>query len=155
MTTETVDFTGQGTILLVEDDESVRWLTARGLRSRGFTVLEACNGLEALMAGASLMPDLLVSDVVMPGLDGPMLLQALRSRIPDLKAVFISGYAFDHSLPENVAFLPKPFSLAELVAAVKLVLRTTSDKGAVHPLEQSRGRAGTSLGKALGGFSER
>ena len=120
------DLTGQGTILLVEDEEGLRSLNARGLRSRGYSVIEASNGLEALEAldeenGAV---DLVVSDVVMPEMDGPSLLTAMRGRNPDLKIIFVSGYAedaFEKSLPENqqFAFLPKPFTLSQLVAAVK------------------------------------
>jgi two-component system cell cycle sensor histidine kinase/response regulator CckA len=105
-----MDFTGRGTILLVEDDEGLRGLMARGLRSRGFDVLEAANGREALKALTATV-DLIVSDVVMPDVDG---LALARAR-PDLKVLFISGYAFDHPGP----FLPKPFTLAQLVAAVK------------------------------------
>jgi two-component system cell cycle sensor histidine kinase/response regulator CckA len=121
-----VDLTGQGTILLVEDEEGLRSLNARGLRSRGYSVIEASNGIEAMEAleqknGAV---DLVVSDVVMPEMDGPTLLKAMRSRNPDLKIIFVSGYAedaFEKSLPENqqFAFLPKPFTLSQLVAAVK------------------------------------
>jgi two-component system, cell cycle sensor histidine kinase and response regulator CckA len=120
------DLTGQGTILLVEDEEGLRSLNARGLRSRGYTVIEASNGVEALEAleeknGAV---DLVVSDVVMPEMDGPTLLKAMRGRNPDLKIIFVSGYAedaFEKSLPANqqFAFLPKPFTLSQLVAAVK------------------------------------
>jgi two-component system, cell cycle sensor histidine kinase and response regulator CckA len=120
------DLTGQGTILLVEDEEGLRSLNARGLRSRGYSVIEASNGVEALEAleqknGAI---DLVVSDVVMPEMDGPTLLKTMRGRNPDLKIIFVSGYAedaFDKSLPENqqFAFLPKPFTLSQLVAAVK------------------------------------
>ena len=120
------DLTGQGTILLVEDEEGLRSLNARGLRSRGYSVIEASNGIEALEAleekdGAV---DLVVSDVVMPEMDGPTLLKTMRSRNPDLKIIFVSGYAedaFEKSLPENqqFAFLPKPFTLSQLVAAVK------------------------------------
>ena len=120
------DLTGQGTILLVEDEEGLRSLNARGLRSRGYSVIEASNGVEALEAleqknGAV---DLVVSDVVMPEMDGPTLLREMRGRNPDLKIIFVSGYAedaFEKSLPENqqVAFLPKPFTLSQLVAAVK------------------------------------
>ena len=120
------DLTGQGTILLVEDEEGLRSLNARGLRSRGYSVIEASNGLEALEAleeknGAV---DLVVSDVVMPEMDGPSLLKAMRGRNPELKIIFVSGYAedaFEKSLPENqqFAFLPKPFTLSQLVAAVK------------------------------------
>ncbi|HLI99332.1 MAG TPA: response regulator [Bradyrhizobium sp.] len=120
------DLTGQGTILLVEDEEGLRSLNARGLRSRGYQVIEASNGVEALEAleekdGAV---DLVVSDVVMPEMDGPTLLKTMRERNPDLKIIFVSGYAedaFEKSLPENqqFAFLPKPFTLSQLVAAVK------------------------------------
>jgi two-component system, cell cycle sensor histidine kinase and response regulator CckA len=120
------DLTGQGTILLVEDEEGLRSLNARGLRSRGYSVIEASNGVEALEAleeknGAV---DLVVSDVVMPEMDGPTLLKAMRGRNPELKIIFVSGYAedaFEKSLPANqqFAFLPKPFTLSQLVAAVK------------------------------------
>jgi two-component system, cell cycle sensor histidine kinase and response regulator CckA len=120
------DLTGQGTILLVEDEEGLRSLNARGLRSRGYSVIEASNGIEALEAleeknGAV---DLVVSDVVMPEMDGPTLLKTMRGRNPGLKIIFVSGYAedaFEKSLPENqqFAFLPKPFTLSQLVAAVK------------------------------------
>jgi len=120
------DLTGQGTILLVEDEEGLRSLNARGLRSRGYTVIEAGNGIEALEAleeqnGAI---DLVVSDVVMPEMDGPTLLKTMRGTNPDLKIIFVSGYAedaFEKSLPENqqFAFLAKPFTLSQLVAAVK------------------------------------
>jgi two-component system, cell cycle sensor histidine kinase and response regulator CckA len=120
------DLTGQGTILLVEDEEGLRSLNARGLRSRGYSVIEASNGIEAMEAleqenGAV---DLVVSDVVMPEMDGPTLLKTMRGRNPDLKIIFVSGYAedaFEKSLPENqqFAFLPKPFTLSQLVAAVK------------------------------------
>ena len=120
------DLTGQGTILLVEDEDGLRSLNARGLRSRGYSVIEAANGIEAMEAleekdGAV---DLVVSDVVMPEMDGPTLLREMRKRNPNLKIIFVSGYAeeaFDKSLPENeqFAFLPKPFALAALVEKVK------------------------------------
>ena len=120
------DLTGQGTILLVEDEEGLRSLNARGLRSRGYSVIEASNGIEAMEAleekGGAV--DLVVSDVVMPEMDGPTLLRKMRIRNPDLKIIFVSGYAeeaFDKSLPENeqFAFLAKPFALSALVAKVK------------------------------------
>ena len=120
------DLTGHGTILLVEDEDGLRSLNARGLRSRGYTVIEAGNGIEALEAiereeGAV---DLVVSDVVMPEMDGPTMLTEMRKRNPDLKIIFVSGYAedaFEKSLPENQQFnfLPKPFTLSQLVATVK------------------------------------
>jgi two-component system cell cycle sensor histidine kinase/response regulator CckA len=120
------DLTGQGTILLVEDEDGLRSLNARGLRSRGYSVIEASNGIEAMEAleqknGAV---DLVVSDVVMPEMDGPTLLREMRSRNPNLKIIFVSGYAedaFEKSLPENeqFAFLAKPFALSALVEKVK------------------------------------
>jgi two-component system cell cycle sensor histidine kinase/response regulator CckA len=123
---ETVDLTGRGTILLVEDEEGLRGLNARGLASRGYTVLEAGNGVEAIEVlderGEDV--DLVVSDVVMPEMDGPTLFKVLRERNPDIKVIFVSGYAedaFEKSLSEGEKFnfLPKPFTLKQLVAAVK------------------------------------
>ena len=120
------DLTGQGTILLVEDEDGLRSLNARGLRSRGYSVIEAANGLEAMEAleKKNGEVDLVVSDVVMPEMDGPTLLKEMRQRNPNLKIIFVSGYAeeaFDKSLPENeqFAFLAKPFALSALVAKVK------------------------------------
>jgi two-component system, cell cycle sensor histidine kinase and response regulator CckA len=120
------DDTGQGTILLVEDEEGLRGLNARGLKSRGYSVLEAGNGVEAIdvidrHAGKI---DLVVSDVVMPEMDGPALLKELRQRSPQLRIIFVSGYAeeaFAKSLPEGgqFEFLPKPFTLKQLIAKVK------------------------------------
>ena len=120
------DMTGQGTILLVEDEEGLRALNARGLKSRGYSVIEAGNGVEAIEAlernGGDV--DLVVSDVVMPEMDGPTLLKELRKRNPALKMIFVSGYAeeaFEKSLPagEEFAFLPKPFTLKLLIEQVK------------------------------------
>src|SRR5208282_1424337 len=123
------DLTGQGTILLVEDEEGLRALNARGLASRGYTVLEAGNGVEAidLLEKFDGQIDLVVSDVVMPEMDGPTLARELRRRNPDLKIIFVSGYAedaFQKHLPDHgqYAFLPKPFTLKQLVAAVKEML---------------------------------
>src|SRR6202035_950867 len=124
-----VDLTGQGTILLVEDEEGLRQLNARGLVSRGYTVLEAGNGVEAIevLERSGGQVDLVVSDVVMPEMDGPTLLRELRTRNPDLKIIFVSGYAedaFQKHLPANgqFAFLAKPFTLKQLVNAVKETL---------------------------------
>jgi two-component system, cell cycle sensor histidine kinase and response regulator CckA len=122
-----VDHTGQGTILLVEDEEGLRILNARGLASRGYTVLEASNGVEALevIDRHSGKIDLVVSDVVMPEMDGPTLLKELRRRDPNVRIIFVSGYAeeaFQKNLPlheEFPAFLPKPYTLKQLVAEVK------------------------------------
>ena len=123
------DLTGEGIILLVEDEEGLRALNARGLTSRGYTVLEAGNGVEAIevLEKSGKPVDLVVSDVVMPEMDGPTLARELRSRNPELKIIFVSGYAedaFQKNLPEHgqFAFLPKPFTLKQLVAAVKETL---------------------------------
>src|SRR6516164_2155911 len=120
------DLTGQGTILLVEDEEGLRTLNARGLKSRGYDVIEAGNGLEAMAALAREggRVDLVVSDVVMPEMDGPTLLKRLREDNPDIKIIFVSGYAedaFEKSLPDSSQynFLAKPFTLKQLVSAVK------------------------------------
>jgi len=123
------DLTGRGTILLVEDEEGLRALNARGLSSRGYTVLEAGNGMEAIeIFDRQGDVDLVVSDVVMPEMDGPTLLKELRQRDPKVKVIFVSGYAeeaFAKNLPSNehgkeqYAFLAKPFTLKQLVAEVK------------------------------------
>ncbi|MFQ5625677.1 MAG: cell cycle histidine kinase CckA, partial [Methyloligellaceae bacterium] len=123
------DLTGSGTILLVEDEEAVRNFAARALASRGYKVLEAETGAEALevLGGHEGDVDLVISDVVMPEMDGPALLNKLRETLPDIKIIFISGYAeeaFRNNLEkeDGFTFLPKPFSLKQLAAAVKDVL---------------------------------
>jgi two-component system cell cycle sensor histidine kinase/response regulator CckA len=119
------DLTGTGTVLLVEDEEAVRRFAARALTRQGYRVLEAGSGAEALdvIAGHAGTIDLVLSDVVMPEMDGPTLLKELRKQYPDLRIVFISGYAEDAlktlSANEEFSFLPKPFQLKDLVAAVK------------------------------------
>ncbi len=120
------DLTGRGIVLLVEDEDGLRALNARGLSSRGYTVLTAANGVEALeeLQRNEGKVDIVVSDVVMPEMDGPTLLKEMRKTNPDLKMIFVSGYAeeaFQKNLPAGgqFAFLPKPFTLKQLVAAVK------------------------------------
>lgn len=116
---------GEGVILLVEDEAPVRAFASRALRLRGYTVLEAESAEAALetLQDASLDIDVFVTDVVMPGMDGPSwVLQALKQR-PDTRVVFVSGYAedsFDETqarIPNSV-FLPKPFSLTDLAETV-------------------------------------
>ena len=123
---QATDLTGHGTVLLVEDEEAVRAFAARALVSRGYTVLEAGSGVEALemMAQHEGAVDLVVSDVVMPEMDGPTLLSELRKQRSNVSVIFVSGYAeeaFRKNLPagEQFKFLPKPFTLKQLVAAVK------------------------------------
>jgi two-component system, cell cycle sensor histidine kinase and response regulator CckA len=120
------DLSGQGLILLVEDEDAVRMGGVRALKSRGYTVIEASTGVEALEAfrAANGTIDLIVSDVVMPEMDGPTLLGEVRKIQPDIKFIFVSGYAedaFAKNLDEGAVFgfLPKPFSLKQLATTVK------------------------------------
>ena len=122
----TRDLTGTGRVLLVEDEDIVRNVAARALVRQGYEELEAGTGIEALevMAREQGRVDIVVSDVIMPEMDGPTLLKELRKTNPGLKFIFVSGYpddAFKKSLDENEAytFLPKPFTLPQLAAKVK------------------------------------
>lgn len=123
------DLTGAGTVLLVEDEDAVRVFGARALRNKGYQVLEARGGEEALRileeTGGKI--DLLISDVVMPQMDGPTLIRHVKEKKPDVKVIFISGYTedrFREQLREGevVHFLSKPFSLKQLAGKVKEVL---------------------------------
>ena len=123
------DLTGVGTILLVEDEDAVRMFGSRALRNKGYTVLEASNGEEALevINATEETIDLIVTDVVMPGMDGHTLVQFVRQEMPDMKVILISGFAenvIPGGIDENAgfSFLPKPFSLKDLAAKVKDVL---------------------------------
>lgn len=119
---------GGGTILLVEDEEAVRMFSARALREKGYDVLEADNGEDALAIVKSGQKfDLLVTDVVMPKMDGPTLNKNVREFYPDTKTIFISGYTedtFRKNLGGDVQihFLAKPFSLKDLIKKVQEVL---------------------------------
>lgn len=123
------DLTGVGTILLVEDEDAVRMFGSRALRNKGYTVLEASNGEEALevINSTESTIDLIVTDVVMPGMDGHTLVQFVCQEIPNMKVIFISGFS-ENVIPGGLqpdsgfAFLPKPFSLKDLAAKVKDVL---------------------------------
>ena len=123
------DLSGSATVLLVEDEDAVRMGGMRALTSRGYTVHEASSGVEALEIFNQLEGkiDIVVSDVVMPEMDGPTLLGELRKLQPDIKFIFVSGYAedaFAKNLPADAkfGFLPKPFSLKQLATVVKEVL---------------------------------
>ena len=118
---------GSGTILLVEDEPMVRTVAERALSRHGYKVLTASNGedaLEILRGGKQV--DLLVSDVVMPVMDGPAMVREARQIFPELPILFMSGYAEEQLRKsidvENAAFLPKPFSMQELAEAVRAVL---------------------------------
>ncbi|KQO80936.1 PAS domain-containing sensor histidine kinase [Rhizobium sp. Leaf262] len=127
---EPVDLTGKSAVvLLVEDEEAVRRGGKRMLETRGYTVHEAGSGTEALEVMEELegKVDIVVSDVVMPEMDGPSLLRELRKSYPDMKFIFVSGYAedaFAKNLPADAkfGFLPKPFSLKQLAVAVREML---------------------------------
>jgi two-component system cell cycle sensor histidine kinase/response regulator CckA len=123
------DVTGQDTILLVEDEEAVRSFAARALRMRGYNVLEAGGGEEALeivkQQGDKI--DLVITDVVMPNMDGPTMVRHVKLLKPDMEVIFMSGYAEEafrrnDQTSENIHFLPKPFGLKQLAAKVKEVL---------------------------------
>ncbi|WP_407493096.1 ATP-binding protein [Pseudooceanicola sp. MF1-13] len=115
-----------GVVLLVEDEAPVRAFASRALRLRGYTVIEAESGEDALktLEDQNLHVDIFVTDVVMPGMDGPTWVrQALTTR-PDVRVIFMSGYAEENFGDEqaripNSTFLPKPFSLAELTQTVQ------------------------------------
>ena len=120
--------TGQK-VLVVEDQEVVRNVTRRILEHGGFEVLEAANGREALLNGGdqNVLPDLLLTDVVMPEIAGRELAETLRERRPDLRVLFMSGYTEDHldkaDLQEPLtAFIQKPFTVNALLGAVQNLL---------------------------------
>jgi two-component system cell cycle sensor histidine kinase/response regulator CckA len=115
---------GTGTVLLVEDEDMVRAVAERALTRQGYTVLTAENGEVALeLIAQHPRPDLLVSDVVMPAMDGPTMARRIRQRYPDLPILFMSGYAEEQlrrSIDiENVGFIPKPFSVQQLAEAAR------------------------------------
>jgi two-component system cell cycle sensor histidine kinase/response regulator CckA len=121
------DLWGTGTIMLVEDEDMVRAVAERALTRQGYTVLTAENGEVALdLLTRNPRPDLLISDVVMPVMDGPTMVRQVRVRYPDLPILFMSGYAEEQlrrSIDlDNVAFLAKPFSVQQLAEAAHAVL---------------------------------
>ncbi|MCJ8139452.1 ATP-binding protein [Falsirhodobacter halotolerans] len=120
---------GEGVVLLVEDEAPVRAFASRALRLRGYTVVEAASGEDALtiLEDATLRVDLFVTDVVMPGLDGPAWVRIAQGDRPDARVIFVSGYAEETFSDEqahipNSVFLPKPFSLTELTMTVQRLL---------------------------------
>ncbi len=121
------DLTGTATILLVEDEDAVRAFSARALANKGYQVLDAPGGETALdiVKNHGQAPDLVVTDVIMPEMDGPTLVTKLRAIYPDVPVIFVSGYTedkFKGQFGENTYFLPKPFTLQQLAAKVKDVL---------------------------------
>ena len=113
------------TILVIEDSLSEMELMSHYLREDGFVVLNAIGAKQGLEVAVDQKPNVIVTDVVMPGIDGPTLAQRIRQNSPDLKIIFISGYTEDKLkdyMAPNTYFLPKPFSLKQLAAKVKEVL---------------------------------
>lgn len=122
------DLTGGGTIMLVEDEDAVRVFACRALRNKGYTVIEARTGEQAqeLLAESPAI-DLLITDMVMPGIDGATLARQVKRDHPELQVILISGYSEEAARGEiaesaDFHFLPKPFSLNQLAAKVKDVL---------------------------------
>jgi CheY-like chemotaxis protein len=112
------------TILVVDDEEEIRELVAKMLRYGGFDVLEAASGAQAAQVYADCgAVDLVVTDVVMAEETGPELAERLRQESPDLKVLYISGSPqLRQELAEQTAFLPKPFTIAEIVGSVSDLL---------------------------------
>jgi two-component system cell cycle sensor histidine kinase/response regulator CckA len=121
-----------GHVLLVDDDDAIRRLAARALTRAGLTVTEADGGEAALQVGCAAI-DCLVSDVAMPGLDGPGLVRRLRAARPDLPAVLMSGYADAAQrralAAEDIAFIAKPFAMADLTRTVAKLLSDARNPG--------------------------
>jgi two-component system, cell cycle sensor histidine kinase and response regulator CckA len=118
---------GNGNILLVEDEDMVRAVAERALSRNGYTVVTAANGEEALEILKTRTDfDLLVSDVVMPVMDGPTLVRHARDKLPNLPILFMSGYAEEQLRNmidlDHIAFLPKPFSVQQLAEGVRDVM---------------------------------
>ncbi len=122
---------GSGHILLVEDEDMVRAVAERALSRQGYTVVTASDGEEGLqhldaLAESEEIFDMIVSDVVMPNMDGPAMAKQVREQYPDMPILFMSGYAEEQLRKsidlDNVAFLPKPFSVAQIAEAVGEIL---------------------------------
>lgn len=130
--TNLVDLSGDSTVLIVEDEAPVRAVSAHALKSRGYKVLEASDGLEAInmikeMAGKI---DLIISDVIMPSINGPDMIKEIHQSYPNIKVIFISGYTEHASMDgiidnDKVSFLAKPFSLKQLSLKAKEALDNT------------------------------
>lgn len=122
------DLTGTARILLVEDEDAVRTFSTRALTNKGYEVLGAEHGEAAMKLFNELQGrpiDLLVTDVVMPGMDGPTVAKAIREKMPNLKIIFVSGYTEEKLkdyMGPGIHFLPKPFTLKQLAEKVKTVL---------------------------------
>jgi two-component system, cell cycle sensor histidine kinase and response regulator CckA len=131
-----VDMSGRGRILLVEDEDGVRGIAAQLLESRGYEVEQACDGEDAMeiLTESPESFDLVISDVVMPGMDGPTLIREAKELLGDARIIFISGYAERDVAGQidedrHVSFLPKPFTVKTLAERVKNELGQRKEKG--------------------------
>lgn len=121
------DLTGSASILLVEDEDAVRIFSARALSNKGYKVMDVSGGEAALklLEENKFMPDILITDVMMPEMDGTTLAKIVAKNYPQIKIIFMSGYAedkFKEQVGGNAYFLPKPFSLKQLAFKVKEVI---------------------------------
>ncbi len=125
---DNVDLTGKSTILLVEDETPVRIFAGRALRNKGYTVLEADCGETAIeiMRDKGGEVEVIVTDVIMPGMTGPSMIEKITQQYPNVKVIFISGYAEDvfvdnYGSERSFNFLAKPFTLKQLASKIKEV----------------------------------
>ena len=123
------DITGTGNILIVEDEDSVRTFTKKALELSGYNITEAYNGISALniIRKSEVKYDLIISDVMMPELDGPTMAKEIKKTIPRQKILFISGYTENYhndllTGDDTISFLNKPFTLEELNLTVKTII---------------------------------
>ena len=122
------EWSGGGRVLLVEDEDMVRAVAERALTRQGYTVVTAADGDEGVEAVRTNPDfDLVVSDVVMPSMDGPAMAREIRQLVPNMPVLFMSGYAEEQLRREidieRMYFIPKPFSVAQIAAKVGEVLR--------------------------------
>jgi two-component system cell cycle sensor histidine kinase/response regulator CckA len=135
------DLTGGGTVLLVEDEDPVRLFAARALRSKGYKVVEAHNGAVAVELLRDESFDLLITDMIMPKVNGADVIAAARKRRPDLPVICIFGYT-EESMAKEMAkfadlnFLAKPFSLKDLAAQVKEAIEVPDAAAEETPKER-------------------
>lgn len=135
MAVATADLTGTGTILLVEDEVPVRLFSTSALTNKGYTLLEAESGEQAIeiIKERGSEVDIIITDVVMPGMNGPSMIEKVRKKYPDIKVIFISGYAEDaffntYGEERGFHFLAKPYTLKQLATKVKEVMKENRKK---------------------------
>lgn len=123
------NLSGQGTILLVEDEDAIRLFICKALRDKGYTIVDFENAEDALAWAGKNTFDILITDVVMPKIDGPTLNNQLRKLHPKIKTLFISGYTEDafksQGSSSHMYFLQKPFALKDLAQKVKNISEST------------------------------